>query len=88
MPIQPVPQLIQLITQSTQPSLLIDINTSYVIEINTPFTNLLNINKKELLKSTFHDRMIKKATQLIEKDFIFLITRFFLLIEFSLLSQK
>ena len=64
-------RLIQLVQQSSQPSVLIDIPSSSIIEINTHCGALLALNDQEINGSSFYEKTIKKANQLINKQLDF-----------------
>ena len=67
-------RLIQLVQQSSQPSVLIDIPSSSIIEINTHCGALLALNDQEINGSSFYEKTIKKANQLINKQLDFFIS--------------
>ena len=74
MPTQQMPQaqlLTQLIQQSTQPSILIDIDSDDVIMSNALCLKLFNIKKTTQINPVFHQQLLKKAHQLINKGLLF-----------------
>lgn len=74
MPIPEVPLeqiLMQLVQQSSQPSLLISTSSNRILETNTLCLKLLELNKHELGSGIFYAQLTYKANQLIQKGLDF-----------------
>ena len=63
--------LTQLIQQSTQPSLLIEIDSNLLVECTHNIIDVLGMNKQELEESSFYLQITKKSNALIKKDLNF-----------------
>ena len=74
MPTQQTPQaqlLTQLIQQSTQPSILIDIQNDEIITSNFHYLTLFDIQQPNQISNIFYQTLLKKAHQLINKGLLF-----------------
>ena len=71
MPNEAVKNAIQLIQQSAQPALLVDMNNNDLLSSNSPCHTLLKQDKEQLESSETYLRIVRKSQQLANKGLLF-----------------